>query len=110
MKPATARQTLLLTGFDPFDGAKSNPSWDAASALDGRIIGGHRIVARQLPTEFDASLRALAAELGLKAGDFFSLVRVAVTGRRVTPPLFESMEILGRERSLERLRAAAATL
>lgn len=63
MKRATARPTLLLTGFDPFDGATSNPSWDAASALDGRIVGGHRIVARQLPTEFDASLRALRAAI-----------------------------------------------
>ena len=59
MKRTVARPTLLLTGFDPFDGAKSNPSWEAASALDGRIVCGHRIVARQLPTEFDASLRAL---------------------------------------------------
>ena len=63
MKRATARPTLLLTGFDPFDGATSNPSWDAASALDGRVVGGHRIVARQLPTEFDASLRALRAAI-----------------------------------------------
>ena len=55
----TTRPTLLLTGFDPFDGAKSNPSWEAASALDGRIVGRHRIVARRLPTEFGASLRAL---------------------------------------------------
>ncbi len=46
----------------------------------------------------------------MKAGDLFSLVRVAVTGRRVTPPLFESMEILGRERSLARVGAAAAKL
>ena len=63
MKRAIARPTLLLTGFDPFDGAKSNPSWDAASALDGRIVGGHRVVARRLPTEFGASLRALRAAI-----------------------------------------------
>ena len=54
---------LLLTGFDPFDGATSNPSWDAASALDGCVIGGHRIAARRLPTEFEASLRALRAAI-----------------------------------------------
>ncbi|GAA5010083.1 pyroglutamyl-peptidase I [Pseudoluteimonas lycopersici] len=90
MKRATVRPTLLLTGFDPFDGAKSNPSWDAASALDGRIVGGHRIVARQLPTEFDASLRALRAAiretapslvvcLGLAGGrKELSLERVAI--------------------------------
>jgi glutamyl-tRNA synthetase len=58
----------------------------------------------------EAVLRALASDLGLKAGDLFSLVRVAVTGRRVTPPLFESMEILGRERCLERMRAAVGKL
>ena len=63
MKRTMTHPTLLLTGFDPFDGAKSNPSWDAASALDGRVVGGHRIVARQLPTEFDASLRALRAAI-----------------------------------------------
>jgi len=37
-------------------------------------------------------------------------VRLAVTGRRVTPPLFESMEILGREKCLRRLREAFAKL
>lgn len=63
MKPKTTHPTLLLTGFDPFDGAASNPSWDAASALDGRIVGGHRIVARQLPTEFGSSLRALRSAI-----------------------------------------------
>ena len=63
MKRTIVRPTLLLTGFDPFDGAKSNPSWDTATALDGRIVGGHRIVARQLPTEFDASLRALRSAI-----------------------------------------------
>ncbi len=58
----------------------------------------------------EAAMRALAEELGVKAGDLFSLVRVAVTGRRVTPPLFESMEIVGKERCLARLRAAADSL
>ncbi len=58
----------------------------------------------------ESEMRAQAEALGLKAGDLFSLVRVAVTGRRVTPPLFESMEILGRERCLARIEAATAGL
>jgi glutamyl-tRNA synthetase len=58
----------------------------------------------------EASLRELAGELGAKAGDLFSLIRVAVTGKRVTPPLFESMEILGQERCLARLRTAMKAL
>jgi pyroglutamyl-peptidase len=90
MKGAVAPPTLLLTGFDPFGGATSNPSWEAASALDGRSIGGHRIVARQLPTEFDASLPALHAAIratspalvvstGLAGGrEGLSLERVAI--------------------------------
>lgn len=54
----------------------------------------------------EAAIRPLAEEMGVKAGDLFGLVRVAVTGRPATPPLFETMEVLGREKSLERLRAA----
>lgn len=46
--------------------------------------------------------------LGLKPRNAFGPVRVAVTGRTVSPPLFESMELLGRERSLARLRAGSA--
>ncbi len=55
----------------------------------------------------DEALRAaLVEELGLKPRNAFGPVRVAVTGRRVSPPLFESLELLGRDRSLNRLRSA----
>ena len=55
----------------------------------------------------DAALRtALIEDLGLKPKNAFTPVRVAVTGRRISPPLFESLELLGRERTLRRLRAA----
>ena len=49
---------------------------------------------------------ALVDELGLKPKAAFTPVRVAVTGRTVSPPLYESMELLGRESTLLRLRAA----
>jgi glutamyl-tRNA synthetase len=49
---------------------------------------------------------ALVDGLGLKPRNAFGPVRVAVTGRRVSPPLFESMELLGRDRSLSRLASA----
>ena len=55
----------------------------------------------------DALQRALVEERGLKPRVAYGPVRVAITGRRVSPPLFESMELLGRERSLARLGAAA---
>ncbi|MGH3315140.1 MAG: glutamate--tRNA ligase [Nocardioidaceae bacterium] len=56
----------------------------------------------------EAALRATLVDgMGLKPRHAFGPVRVAVTGRRVSPPLFESMELLGRERSLRRLDAAS---
>jgi glutamyl-tRNA synthetase len=51
---------------------------------------------------------ALVDGLGLKPRKAFAPVRVAVTGRTVSPPLYESMELLGRDRALDRLRRAIA--
>ncbi|HET7856841.1 MAG TPA: glutamate--tRNA ligase [Gaiellaceae bacterium] len=51
-------------------------------------------------------LRGLAERLELKPRDAFQPIRVAVTGSRVSPGLFESIELLGRERTLDRIRAA----
>lgn len=48
-------------------------------------------------------LRDLADELGVKAGAIFGILRGAVTGRKVSPPLFETMDIMGRERVLDRI-------
>jgi len=58
----------------------------------------------------EGAIRPLAEELALKTGDLFGLIRVAVTGRTAAPPLFETMAVLGRERSLERLRSALRRL
>ncbi|UNK50229.1 pyroglutamyl-peptidase I [Lysobacter sp. S4-A87] len=55
--------TVLLTGFAPFGGEDSNPSWDAVCALDGEQILGHRIATRCLPVEFGASLQTLRRAL-----------------------------------------------
>jgi glutamyl-tRNA synthetase len=55
-------------------------------------------------------LRPLAPELGLKTGQLFGVLRVAVTGQTAAPPLFETMAVLGRERSLKRITAALAKL
>jgi glutamyl-tRNA synthetase len=58
----------------------------------------------------EAVLRPLAEELGLKTGQLFGLLRVAVTGQTAAPPLFATMAVLGRERSLQRIAAALAKL
>ena len=55
-------------------------------------------------------MRALADELGLKAGQLFGILRVAITGQRVSPPLFESMEIVGKDAVLERIQQATIIL
>jgi glutamyl-tRNA synthetase len=69
---------------------------DALGALD-----------RWSTAEIESALRAALVDgLGLKPRHAFGPVRVAVTGRKVSPPLFESLELLGRDRSLARLDGA----
>ena len=51
-------------------------------------------------------LRPLSAELGLSTGKFFGLLRVAITGRTASPPLFQTMSVLGKQRFLDRLAQA----
>ena len=62
-RPAPGMPTVLLTGFAPFGGETGNPSWDAVAPLGGKRIGGHRLVVRQLPVEFGASLQVLQAAI-----------------------------------------------
>ncbi|MDP9249812.1 MAG: glutamate--tRNA ligase [Chloroflexota bacterium] len=60
--------------------------------------------------ELESLCRAAAEAHGWKAGDFFRPIRVAVTGRVVSPPLFGSMELLGRDRTLARIELAIERL
>ncbi len=73
-------------------------SYDALAALDSWTTES---IQTALQTR-------LVDEMGLKPRNAFGPVRVAVTGRRVSPPLFESLELLGRERGLARLEGALA--
>ena len=58
----------------------------------------------------DQSLRAAAQELGIKAGQMFQPIRVAVCGRKNAPPLFETLEVLGKEMTLARIEQATVKL
>ncbi|MGL4522278.1 MAG: pyroglutamyl-peptidase I [Bacilli bacterium] len=52
-------RTVLLTGFDPFGGEKTNPAWESVKLLDGKTINGWRVVSRMIPTVFGRSAKAL---------------------------------------------------
>jgi glutamyl-tRNA synthetase len=72
---------------------------EVASRLDALKDWSHQ--------EIEKALRDLQAERGLSSNQAFQPIRAAVTGTLVSPPLFESIELLGRERTLKRLRNAA---
>lgn len=90
MAAARKTPTILLTGFAPFDAHTHNPSWQVVSRLHGRQVAGHRIVSRELPTEFRAAPRVLRQAIlatkprvvvatGLAAGRAcLSLERIAI--------------------------------
>ena len=61
-------------------------------------------------TIIEPLMRELVANLGLKAGQLFGTVRTAVSGRTATPPLFEMMEVLGRDVTMKRIEQAILLL
>ncbi|OKJ07376.1 glutamate--tRNA ligase [Kitasatospora sp. CB01950] len=94
---------------DPEDGAKVLNA-DARPVLEASVKALTELT-DFTPDPIQAALReALVEGLGIKPKFAFTPLRVAVTGRRVSPPLFESMELLGREETLRRLLAALELL
>ena len=104
----TAADFFFVDQLPPYDPAELVPQkGDAAMAL--KVLTRAREVLAQ--TEFkhdplDQALRAAAQELGLKAGQMFQPIRVAVCGRKNAPPLFETLQVLGRETTLARIAQA----
>jgi glutamyl-tRNA synthetase len=112
---ATLGEAAAMLGFLVVDEKAFTVEPEAAAAL-GEQGGDVLAVARQAvagvapwtAAGIEAALRSsLVDGLGIKPRHAFTPVRVAVTGRKVSPPLFESMELLGRERSLARIAALA---
>lgn len=82
---------------------------------ESAVVGLEAALEKLRDIAFDASslelaLRPLAAELGLKTGEFFGLLRVATTGHTAAPPLFETMAVLGKDRCLRRIKLALERL
>jgi len=88
--------------------------WDAATTRDGlavarSILAGHDAVTWEAD-ELEPPIRELVEARGWKAGDLFMAIRVATTGRTATPPLFDTLVALGRDRTLARIDAAIEAL
>jgi len=85
---------------------------DAASSLAAlrRVIATLEAVPEWTEHAMEPPMRALTEELGLKTGQLFGIVRMAVTGKEVAPPLFGTMVVLGHEKVMERLRVAEQQL
>jgi glutamyl-tRNA synthetase len=93
------------------------PSYDPAElipqkgdmAMAGKVLTKAREVLAGVEFKhdpLDQALRAAAQELGVKAGQMFQPIRVAVCGRKNAPPLFETLDVLGRETTLKRIEQA----
>ena len=79
---------------------------DVAAPLLSAAVDAYTALDRWVADDLKTTLEAVMEPFGLKLGKAQAPVRVAVTGRRVGPPLFESLEVLGRDESLRRMRAA----
>ncbi len=112
--PLVQEKIAKLSDYPEFAGFFFGEVEPAAAELDG---GGPMLAAAEEAlgslepfdaAAIEAALRGAADRLGLKPRQAFQPIRVAVTGSRVSPGLFESIELLGRETTLRRLRTATA--
>jgi glutamyl-tRNA synthetase len=108
----TVADLFLKDQLGPYDPAELIPQkGDAAMAV--RALETAREVlpkAEFTHSGLEAALREAAASLGMKTGQMFLPIRVAVCGRKTAPPLFETLEVLGREKCLERIAQALGKL
>ena len=104
----TAADFFFVDQLPPYDPAELIPQkGDAAMAL--KVLMRAREVLANVEFKhdpLDQALRAAAQDLGVKAGQMFQPIRVAVCGRKNAPPLFETLEVLGREATLVRIEQA----
>jgi glutamyl-tRNA synthetase len=112
--PLVQEKIARLAEFPGFAGFLFGDVEPEPADLDGgseMLAAADEALASLEPFEaasIEAALREAADRLGLKPRQAFQPIRVAVTGSKVSPGLFESIEVLGRETTLNRLRAAAA--
>jgi len=112
------RDVLITADFffveqlPPYDPAELVPQ-KGDSAMAKRVLEKARDVLANIEFKhdpLDQALRGTAQELGIKAGQMFQPIRVAVCGRKNAPPLFETLEVLGRKKTIARMGEAIAKL
>ena len=110
--PLVQEKIAALGEYSSFAGFLFQPVDPDQSELDGAgavLKEARRELAAVDPfgaEQIEAALRGLAERLGLKPRQAFQPIRVAITGSKISPGLFESIELLGRDKSLARLDAA----
>jgi len=98
--PAPPAEELVPKRLDQARTAEAlRRSWELLGGFDARS-----------DEDNETRFRELAEELGVKLGDLLMSLRVALTGKRVSPPLFESLRLLGEDRALDRVRRALQAL
>jgi glutamyl-tRNA synthetase len=108
----TAADFFLVDQLAPYDPVELIPQkGDAAMAKKVLEKAQTVLVSIEFKHDpLDQALRAAAQELGIKAGQMFQPIRVAVCGRKNAPPLFETLEVLGKEKTLARIGDAIRKL
>ena len=109
---AATADFFFVDELAPYDSAELIPQkGDRAMALAVLDRASEVLAAVEFKHDaLDHALRAAALELKIKPGQMFQPIRVAVCGRKNAPPLFETLEVLGRETTLKRVDAARALL
>ncbi|MBZ5727616.1 MAG: glutamate--tRNA ligase [Acidobacteriia bacterium] len=107
-----AADFFFVEQLAPYDAAELIPKkGDSAMALRALQRAGEVLAKAEFSHDgLEAALRRAAEELGLKAGQMFEPIRVAVCGRKTAPPLFGTLAVLGRETSLQRIGQAMEKL
>jgi glutamyl-tRNA synthetase len=108
----TIADFFFVADLAPYDPDELIPKkGDAQMALRVLEKAGETLATAEFTHDgLEAALRAAADSLGIKAGQMFEPVRVAVCGRKVAPPLFATLEVLGRDTSLRRIASAIQNL
>ena len=120
MAPVLQQRVRLLPDAEPMvdflhldQPVRDDASWDKVMAKNPDVARAMLTAAIEAFADVEweaeglhACLLAIGEAQGLKLGKAQAPIRVAVTGRTVGPPLFESLEVLGRDATLDRMRAA----